>query len=34
MVIEQLESIPKATRIRFWHHCTLNLFKYVTFEKL
>ena len=34
MVIEKLESIPRATRIRYWHHCTLELYKYVTFNKL
>ena len=34
MVTAKLDEISKATRIRLWHHSTLQLFKYLSFEPL
>ena len=34
MVAARLAGIPRSTFINLWHHSTLWLFKYLTFEKL
>ena len=34
MVAEKLMSITQHTLKSFWHTSALNLFKYVTFERL
>jgi len=34
MVGAKLKKTPKETYIRYWHHTTLNLFKYLYYEKI
>ena len=34
MVAAKLRSIQKSTFVRFWHHTTLYLYKYLVFEHL
>ena len=34
LVAVKLQSIPRSTLVRFWHRSTLELFKYLSFEKL
>ena len=34
MVGERLSKIPYGTRVKYWHHTALNLYKYLYFEKI
>jgi len=34
MIGGQLARTPKSTYVRFWHHSTLALFKYLYFERI
>lgn len=34
IVGQRLSAIPRATRIRYWHHCALNLYDYLCFRRL
>ena len=34
MVGNRLASITRSTRTKYWHHCALNLFSYLYFERL
>ena len=34
LVIERCKQIPKCTNVLFWHHCLLNVYRYLMFEKL
>jgi len=34
MVGTRLAAIPKATRIKYWHHAVLGLYGYLYFERL
>ena len=34
MVGAKLKQTPRSTYIRFWHHTTLNLFKYLYYERI
>ena len=34
MVSSKLSSIPRETRVRYWHHTTLELYKYLYFKRL
>ena len=34
MVGRRLNEIPRSVCVRFWHHTSLNLFKYLYYEKL
>ena len=34
MVGRKLKDIPRSTCIRFWHKATLELYKYLYFDKL
>ena len=34
MVGAKLQLTPKSTFIRYWHSTTLNLFKYLYYEKI
>ena len=34
MVGAKLEQTPKSTYITYWHHTTLNLYKYLDYERI
>ena len=34
MIGRRLQEIPRSTCVKFWHHTTLHLFKYLYYEKL
>jgi len=34
LVGERLQQIPRATLVRYWHHTTLELYKYLSFARL
>ena len=34
MVGNRLASITRSTRIKYWHHCVLNLYSYLYYERL
>ena len=34
MVGNKLASIARSTRIRYWHHCSINLYSYLYYERL
>ena len=33
-VAKRLEQIPRETRIRFWHHTTMQLYWYLAYRKI
>ena len=34
MVGAQLQKTPKSTYISYWHHTSLNLYKYLYYERI
>ena len=34
MIGRKMQEIPRSTRVRFWHRSSLELFKYLYFDKL
>jgi hypothetical protein len=34
LVLQRLQQIPKSTRILFWHHCIMEAYRYLSFQRL
>ncbi len=34
MVSAKLRTIARETRVRYWHHTTLELYRYLYFQRL
>lgn len=34
MVTQRVQAIKRQSLIMSWHHCVLNMYKYLYFEKL
>ena len=34
LVLDRLNAIKLEDRIRYWHHCTLEAYKYLSFKQL